>query len=437
MTTTLKTYPKYKNTTTGWFPRIPFDWKINRGKFYFRNRKIINKTMKCDNVLSLTMNGVVHRSELGEGGLLPTSYDTFQIFEKNNLVFKLIDLENFKTSRVGIVPEKGIMSSAYIRLENKDNNNDPRYFYWLYYNLYLQGIYNFLGMGVRSTLNYWDLLEQPILIPPIETQKKIADFLDEKTKVIDELIAKKEKMIEFLREKRIVLISNATTKGLDSKIKTKKSNIEWLEAIPTGWETRKLKYISKIDTSGIFGDEMIGDVEAKLVTTGQLSMSGEWYLELMDTRFFKRDEYNKFKNIYGDIVVVKSSGSSSNIVSGKAGFVSEVEAGTVFGNFLLRIRATDIINSKFLYYFLVSHLTRQRIELMCSSTTYPNLKVWEYISALILLPPKDYQKKIVAFLDAETNKIKETITLIKSQIDQLKEYRSSLIYSAVTGKIKV
>ena len=166
-------------------------------------------------------------------------------------------------------------------------------------------------------------------------------------------------------------------------------------------------------------------------------MSGEWYWEKMDNRFFTKDEYRKFKNIYGDIVVVKSSGSSTNIISGKAGFVSEKEVGTVFGNFLLRIRALNIINPKFLYYFLTSHLTRQRIELMCSSTTYPNLKVWEYVSALILLPPMNVQKNVVGYLDTETAKMDKAVVLIESQIEKLKEYRSSLIYHAVTGKIKV
>jgi len=212
----------------------------------------------------------------------------------------------------------------------------------------------------------------------------------------------------------------------------KPSGIDWLGDIPAGWKVRKLKYLSRIDTSGIFGDEMVGDIEAKLVTTGQLSMSGKWHWEKMENRFFTKDEYKKFKNIYGDIVVVKSSGSSTNIVSGKAGFVSEKEVGTVFGNFLLRIRASDMANSKFLYYFLTSHLTRQRIELMCSSTTYPNLKVWEYVSALLLLPPLETQKRIADFLDEKTEIIDELIEKKERLIELMHEKRAALITRAVT-----
>jgi type I restriction enzyme S subunit len=214
--------------------------------------------------------------------------------------------------------------------------------------------------------------------------------------------------------------------------KYKPSDIDWLGDIPIGWEARKLKYISHTDTSGIFGDEMVGDVEAKLVTTGQLSMSGEWYWEKMESRFFSKSEYKKFKNIYGDVVVVKSSGSSTNIVSGKAGFVSEKEVGTVFGNFLLRIRALNIVKPKFLYYFLTSHLTRQRIQLMCSSTTYPNLKVWEYVSALILLPPIETQKRIADFLDEKTKIIDELIEKKERLIELLREKRAALITRVVT-----
>ena len=125
-------YPEYKNSEVDWFGKIPKNWDVLKGKFVFQNKKEINHGMKNDNVLSLTMNGVINRDSSNNEGLLPSDYQSFQIFEKNDLVFKLIDLENYKTSRVGIVHEKGIMSPVYIRLETKKDYL-PKYFYYLYF----------------------------------------------------------------------------------------------------------------------------------------------------------------------------------------------------------------------------------------------------------------------------------------------------------------
>ena len=131
----------------------------------------IERRMRCDLILALTLNGVMHKEDLEARSLVPADYSTYQIFYPNDLVFKLIDLENYQTSRVGILSEKGIMSSAYIRLAPIKNINS-RYFYYYYYSLYVQGIYNFMGMGVRASLNYADLLNIPVLVRHRKSRKE-------------------------------------------------------------------------------------------------------------------------------------------------------------------------------------------------------------------------------------------------------------------------
>lgn len=423
--TTLKTYQNYKNSGVGWFPNVPSDWKINRGKFYFQNKKSINSAMNCDNVLSLTMRGVIHREELGEGGLLPTSYDTFQIFEKDNLVFKLIDLENYRTSRVGIVPERGIMSSAYIRIEARNSGINPRYFYWQYFNLYLQGIYNFLGMGVRSTLNYWDLLELPIVIPDEETQKRIATFLDERTKTIDELIAKKEKLIELLREKRQSLITQVVTRGLDPKAKMKSSGIEWIGDAPKEWNILPFRSLFSErhvpNTNGIvnnvlslsYGRIVDRDVESNF---GLLPASFDTYqiIEAGWIIFRLTDLQNDHKSL-------------RTALASKRGIITSA---------YLAVESTKNIRTEYASYLLHAYDLRKVFYSMGGgirqSIDYVDLK-W----MPILVPPTNEQDAIVGYLDIEVVKIDKATSLITQQIQQLKEYRSSLIYSAVTGKTKI
>jgi type I restriction enzyme S subunit len=368
--------------------------------------------MACDNVLSLTMNGVLHREELGEGGLLPTSYETFQIFEKDNLVFKLIDLENYKTSRVGIVPEKGIMSSAYIRLETRSRDINPKYFYWLYFNLYLQGIYNFLGMGVRSTLNYWDLLELPILIPDKETQQRIADFLDEKTKIIDELVAKKEKLIELLKEKRTAVINRAIIKasGKPSKIKS------CIILNPNKSSHLALK------------EECVSFVPMEALSeNGVLKLQQKQYSEVKEGFTYFEDN---------DVVLAKITPCYEN---GKAGVMRGLLNNFGFGTTeFIVLRPNNKILPEYLYLLIFSDRFRKIGEVEMRGTAGQKRVTNSYVRNYeFTLPTIDNQHKIIEFINISSNTIIEAVEKINFQIEKLKEYRSSLIYSAVTGKIKV
>ena len=214
----------------------------------------------------------------------------------------------------------------------------------------------------------------------------------------------------------------------------KDSGVEWIGEIPSGWSTNRLKWVSQIENSGVWGedDEFPNSINVPIPTTGQLSIDGEWYYDKMNLRNLSNDEWNKYKCIEGDIVVVKSSGSSTNIITGKCGFISEEDSEKFgFSNFLMRVRPNKMI-PKLVYYFLSSNLTKQRIERMVSSTTYPNLKVDEYSNSELLIPPLSEQQQIVSFLDTKTSLIDSLIEKTQRKIELLKEKRTSLINEVVT-----
>ena len=201
---------KLKDSGIEWIGDIPEGWEVKRGKDIYKYNKIINKKLECKNVLSLTYNGVINKDYNRASGLNPDSYDTYQFVNTNNLIFKLIDLENIKTSRVGLVHENGIMSSAYIRLK-QSNNIFSKYFYYLYFYYYKINLFNNLGGGVRATLNYTGLLNINIIKPPLKDQQKIALYLDKKTQIIDNIIKTISKKIKLLKEFRKTLINDVVT----------------------------------------------------------------------------------------------------------------------------------------------------------------------------------------------------------------------------------
>lgn len=414
-----------KNSGVEWIGNIPKNWITRRGKFILRNKKEINNDMRCDNVLSLTMKGVIHRNELGEGGLLPENYSTFQIFYSSDLVFKLIDLENYKTSRVGIVSEKGIMSSAYIRIFPAEKDIYNRYFYYYYYNLYLQGIYNFIGMGVRSTMNAHDLLELQIVIPPIETQKRIAYFLDEKTEIIDQIIEKNQKHIELLKEQRTAVITKTVTKGLDPNVEMKNSGVEWIGDIPGGWEINPaLVYITETKKKNIGLKEQnllslsYGEIITKEISSsfGLLPASFETYQIIIPGQIIFRltDLQNDKKSLRSGLVKQTGIITSAYVaIRIKKGLIPE------YLNYLFR--SYDI---KKVFYTLGAGVRQ--------SSGFDELK-----KLPLIVPSADIQNEIVNFLDKKTGEIGKYIDKVQKRIKKLKEYRASLIYNAVTGKIKV
>ncbi|MGH8510653.1 MAG: restriction endonuclease subunit S, partial [Gammaproteobacteria bacterium] len=149
-------------------------------------------------------------------------------------------MENLRTSRVGLVHEDGIMSSAYVRLIPR-SAVDIRFFFQQYFDLYHRGIYNQLGAGVRSTLGPSDLLDLSVVLPPLPEQAAIIRFIDHVDRRIRRYIRAKQKLIKLLEELKAAIIHRTVTRGLDPNVRLKPSGVEWLGDVPEHWELSRVK----------------------------------------------------------------------------------------------------------------------------------------------------------------------------------------------------
>ena len=229
-----------------WIGKIPKCWDIVKTKRIFQNNKqVAGKYANDFERLALTMNGVIKRDKDDADGLQPESFEGYQVLEENQLVFKLIDLENVKTSRVGLSPYTGIVSPAYIVLKNTQVDN--RFFYYYYMNMYYQEIFNYMGgEGVRSALNAKDLLEVPLSKISMTEQQVIADYLDGECARIDGIVTTQRQIIERLKEYKKSVITEAVTRGLNPNAPMKDSGIEWIGKIPEHWEISKVSFFFEI-----------------------------------------------------------------------------------------------------------------------------------------------------------------------------------------------
>jgi len=411
-------------------------WNLVRGKYLFENPKTLNKDSKENNLLSLTLNGVLNKDMDSGGGLRPDSYDSYQIFEKNDLVFKLIDLENVKTSRVGWVHERGLMSPVYIRLKPKEDKINTRYFYYYFFDLYLRQIFNSIGSGIRSSLSGTNLLELLVPNPTYEEQTQIVDYLDKKTKEIDELVTKIEKKVELLKEQKTSLINEVVTKGINPNVETKDSGVEWLGQVPKHWKIIRLKLLGSFSnglskSSEYFGKGFpfysYGDIynnpSLPDVPSGMVESDGS--------------DQKKCSVERGDVFFTRTSESTDDI--GVTSTCLKTLPHSTFSGFIIRFRPhKERFLPEYSKYLFQNHYKKTFIESRMNIVTRSSLSQSILGNVLVMFPEeKEAQQEIIEYLDHQTHTIDKIILQEEKRIELLKEYKQSLISEVVTGKKKV
>lgn len=419
-------YEAYKESGVDWLGCIPKSWNVIPVKRRHQVIKLINKRNHCDNVLSLTLRGVVNNNLDNPEGLVPRDYASYQIFEKDDLVFKLIDLENLRTSRVGIVHERGIMSPAYIRLKINDQYH-PRYAYYYFYDLYLNAVFNSLGEGVRSTLGPTDLLKIAIVEPPHSEQIAIASFLDKKLVQIDEAIAIKEQQISLLKERNQIVIQQAMIQGLDTNVPMKDSGIDWIGNIPEHWEVVKLKHLFSENTQRTkTGNEILFSLrmELGLVPHDDVSDKPIPAENLVDYKIVKSGQLvmNRMRASIG----IFGLASDFGLVSPDYAVFDVAE--TVRADYYLALFKMPLMWTQF-------RLASKGMG--TGSSGFMRLYTDEFGDIKVAKPPKQEQESLMQFIEKTNISTAAGVEHIQFQIEKLKEYKATLINSAVTGKIKI
>jgi type I restriction enzyme S subunit len=267
-------------------------------------------------------------------------------------------------------------------------------------------------------------------LPESKEQTIIASFLDRETSRIDTLISEKERLISLLQEYRQALISHTVTKGLDPKVKMKDSGVEWLGEIPEHWEVKRLKFLGQA-IIGLTYDpsEVVEEGDGILVLRSSNVQGGQIVFD--DNVFVRKAVPEKILTKLGDILICSRNGSRALI--GKNAVINDDSVGLTFGAFMTIFRSK---HNPYLSYVFNSSLFEFQSGSFLTSTvnqlTTSNLYSFE-----VPLPPNEEQFEIASFLDRETSRIDTLISETKKLIDLLKEYRSSLITAAVTGKIDV
>ena len=298
--------------------------------------------------------------------------------------------------------------------------------------------------STRDKLTQDQLKSIKLLLPSKAEQNTIANYLDQKTTQIDDLIAKKERLIQLLEEERTAIINHAVTKGLDTTVPMKDSGIEWLGEIPVHWEVKKLKYVKSTEKNafvdGPFGSNLktehfIENGDVYVIDSGYIT-SGEFKIK----RGFKTISLEHFETVKRseckarDIIIAKIGANF-----GMSGILPELDKPSlVSGNTLKLTIDENYFDLEFIHLQLLNLKTSGEIDLLVKGSAQPALSMG-VMSELPFVIPKNKEEQILVREHIKTNhkRIDNLISKVSNEIELLKEYKTALISEVVTGKVDV
>ena len=424
----IEKHQAYKDSGIKWLGKIPKHWDVLANKHIFKLKKNqVGKKSGDFVLLSLTLNGVIKRDMENPQGKFPAEFDTYQEVKSGDFIFCLFDVEETPRA-VGLSDFDGMITGAYTVME-PSKKFDKGFLYYFYLNIDGDKRMRSLYKGLRNTIPKEAFFSFKTFYPPLEEQIAIAKFLDRKTALIDKAIAIKEQQIELLKERRQILIHKAVTRGLNPDVKMKDSGVDWIGDIPEHWEVKKLKYCSKI-FRGKFthrprNDERLYDGKYPFFQTGDVARA-EKYLS----------EYKQTLNEFGlRVTTLFPKGTIVITIAANIGDIAILDIDACFPDSIVGFEPENFILKDFLYNSLL--IMKEQFMSSTIKNTQMNLNVDRIGINSIAIPPIKEQNEINDHIDAVSFKISNSIYLKQQEIEKLQEYKSTLINSAVTGKIKV
>lgn len=438
----MKGYSEYKITGFDWAPQIPKDWKLPKLKWRF---EIFAGGTPSKNIDRYWENGTIPWINSGSVNQqlirIPSSMITEEAYDnssakwipKGSIVMALAGQGKTKgmTAILGI---KSTCNQSMAAIVPKNKKVISRFFnYWLIANY--KRIRGLAGDAQRDGLNLQIVGNIKCPTPSLPEQKQIAHFLDHQTGIIDALIAKKELLIEKLKEQRQATINEAVTKGLNPKAPLKHSGIAWLGEIPEHWEVVKLKYLVSKVGSGVTprgGSEVYVDEGILFLRSQNIYSDG---LRLDDAAFIPVEVHEKMKNSQvnkGDVLL--------NITGASIGrsFYWDTEGLEANVNqHVCIIRPANDTSTEYLHLLMTSLIGQVQIFSGQDGTSREGLNFEELKNFNLVIPPKEEIQEILSSVKTNQKMIGEALNKLESQIEKLHAYRQSLISEAVTGKIDV
>ncbi len=413
----ITTYEKTKDSGIEWIGSVPSHWRVHTLYQLVTQVKEKNSNLQEKNLLSLSYGKIKRKDIDSPDGLLPASFDGYNIIEDGDIVLRLTDLQNDHTSlRVGLATERGIITSAYTTLRPIDTSNS-KYLYYLLHAFDLKKGFYGMGSGVRQGLNYAEVKELRVVLPSQDEQNAIVRFLDNQCGQIDSIIEEAKSSIEEYKKWRASIIFEAVTKGLNPLAEMKDSHIDWIGLVPSHWKLSRIK--NELDNLDYLREPISAEKRENILGLyDYYGASG-----VID----KIDDYN----VDDKVLLIGEDGA--NLRMRNLPLVYKAE-----GKFWVNNHAHILkVHDDNCYGFIAYLLEAGDYSVFITGSAQPKLSQFNLMRFPIVIPPLVEQQEIEAYLDEKCSAIDALIREKKSLLSELEIYKRSLILETVTGKRKV
>ena len=426
---------EYRDSGIEWIGQIPKEWEVIKGKNLLN--LMSRPVRETDDVVTCFRDGeVILRSERRTEGFTMSDKEIgYQGINEGDIVIHGMD--GF-AGAMGISKSTGKGSPVLI-VCNPKGFDDSRYIIYYLRSLAITNVFLALATGIRERscdLRWNKISVLPFIRPQSNTQQKIAGYLDKVCGEVDEMVALQETMIEELKAYKQSVITEAVTKGLDPNVPMRNSGIDWIGDIPEHWGIQRLKTLgwtqNGISQSGDYFGE---DYEYPFISYSDAYKN--YSLPYPSGRANSSEEdRQKYSLTEGDVLFTRTSETIEEI--GFASTCIETIPNVVYSGFLIRFRPTSENMFKgFSKYYFRSQVHRAYFVKQMNIVTRASLGQDLLKNLVVLLPPLDEQRAIASYLDTKCSEIDSLIAMKQAKIDELKEYKKSVIYEYVTGKKEV
>ncbi|HIJ23947.1 MAG TPA: hypothetical protein HPP64_13715 [Gammaproteobacteria bacterium] len=430
----LQKYSGYQQTDLPWLDEVPAHWCLIRKKYLFEER--VQKGYPDEPLLAATQaQGVVRKAEYESRTVEATKdFHLMKLVREGDFVISLRSFEG----GIEYAHHQGIISPAYTVLIPRDISEARYYRHLLKSRPFIQGLRLFVtGIREGQNIDYTKLSRTFLPCPPVDECNRIANFLDQKTAEIDEAIAKKQRLIELLKEQKTILINRAVTKGLTPDVPMRDSGVEWVGDMPKHWEVKKLKYFSDVQSGITLGKQY-----------GGKNLSNYPYLRVANVQagFFDLSEIavlsvpTRVAEQYfvraGDILITEGG----DIDKLGRGMVWENQVGNcLHQNHIFAVRVQlELVSEYFISLALGSDYGRRYFTHTANKTTnLASTNKTKLGNFSVAIPPPQEQQEVLKYSNNVSEEYDGLIRSISSEIEKLFEFKKIAVSETVTGKIKL
>ncbi len=436
---TLRRYPEYQESGVPWLGVVPRHWEIGPGLSAFREKHVKNTELRERRVLSLSYGRIVVKPDDKLHGLVPESFETYQIVDPGDIIIRSTDLQNdWNSLRVGLVQDRGIITAAYLCLQAKGRTS-PEFTHLLLHAYDLKKVFYGLGSGLRQNLGWSDFKRMPTLIPEPREQASIVRFLQAMDHRINRLIRTKQRLIELLDEQKQAIIHRAVTRGLDLNVPLKPSGISCVGDIPRHWTVRRIRTLVHAIEQGISPQAEAG-----------LAENGAWGVlkaGCVNHGVFRELQHKRLSDGFvvdpglavrvGDVLISRACGSPKLV--GSVARVPLLRYKLILSDKTFRPVFKEPRLVDFAVAAMNSGYFRFQVEQAISGAEglANNLPLSSLKDFKLAVPPPSEAEHTAATLRSQLTNVEAAITRAQREIELIREYRTRLVADVVTGQLDV